>query len=82
VIEYRLPDPAIARGILQNRLSSFRTNGLDWDAAISAGARLSQAELSRAAEDAAKHAVLDDRELVTTADLIGAIEERRATAQH
>jgi len=82
VIEYRLPDPAIARGILQSRLSTFRTNGLDWNVAVSAGAGLSQAELSRAAEDAAKHTVLHDREVVTTEDLIGAIEERKATAKN
>jgi SpoVK/Ycf46/Vps4 family AAA+-type ATPase len=81
VIEYPLPDHNIALGILQNRLSTFRTNGIDWEAAVSAGAGLSQAELSRAAEDAAKHAVLADREIVTNDDLIGAIAERRATAQ-
>ena len=48
---------------------------------MTAGAGLSQAELSRAAEDAAKHAVLADREMVTNDDLIGAIAERKATAQ-
>jgi SpoVK/Ycf46/Vps4 family AAA+-type ATPase len=81
VIEYRLPDQDIALGILQSRLSTFRTNGIDWDAAVATGAGLSQAELSRAAEDAAKHAVLADREIITSDDLIGAIAERRATAQ-
>jgi SpoVK/Ycf46/Vps4 family AAA+-type ATPase len=82
VIEYRLPDDNIALGILQNRLSTFRTNDIDWEAAVTAGAGLSQAELSRAAEDAAKHAVLADREIITSDDLIGAIAERRATAQN
>jgi SpoVK/Ycf46/Vps4 family AAA+-type ATPase len=81
VIEYRLPDPSIARGILESRLSTFRTSGIDWEAAVAAGAGLSQAELSRAAEDAAKYAVLAEREIVTNDDLIGAIAERRATAQ-
>jgi len=81
VIEYRLPDHNIARGILESRLSTFRTDGIDWEAAVLAGAGLSQAELSRAAEDAAKHAVLADRDIVTSDDLIGAIAERKATAK-
>jgi ATP-dependent 26S proteasome regulatory subunit len=80
VIEYRLPDHNIALGILQSRLSTFPTNGIDWEGAVAAGVGLSQAELSRAAEDAAKHAVLADREIITSDDLIGAIAERRATA--
>jgi SpoVK/Ycf46/Vps4 family AAA+-type ATPase len=82
VIEYTLPDPAVARRILKNRLSSFRTDGIDWAASVSAGSGLSQAELSRAAENAAKQAILADREVITNEDLTSAIAERRAAAQH
>ncbi len=81
VIEYRLPDHEVALGILQSRLSTFRTDAIDWGAAVVAGSGLSQAELSRAAEDAAKSAVLAHREVVTGDDLIGAISERKATAR-
>jgi SpoVK/Ycf46/Vps4 family AAA+-type ATPase len=80
VIEYALPDSEIARRILENRLSTFKTTGIDWTAAVAAGAGLSHAEFARAAEDAAKHAVLDDRETVTDEDLTSAIAERKAAA--
>jgi SpoVK/Ycf46/Vps4 family AAA+-type ATPase len=82
VIEYTLPDPDVACRILKNRLSSFSRDGIDWAASVSAGSGLSQAELSRAAENAAKQAVLADREVITNEDLTSAIAERRAAAQH
>lgn len=77
VIEYALPTNEVAERILQARLSSFDTRGLDWKAAVTGGGGLSQAELSRAAADAAKLAVLDDRKRVTLDDLATAIAERR-----
>jgi SpoVK/Ycf46/Vps4 family AAA+-type ATPase len=82
VIEYSLPDSEIARRILENRLSSFKTKGIDWSNAVSAGTGLSQSEFARAAEDAAKRAILEDRETVTAEDLSSAIAERKAAARH
>jgi SpoVK/Ycf46/Vps4 family AAA+-type ATPase len=81
VIEYSLPDSEIAQRILENRLSTFETKDIDWTAAVAAGAGLSHADLARAAEDAAKHAILDDREAVTDEDLTSAIAERKAAAK-
>ena len=78
VIEYSLPGGEIAQGILENRLSTFRTEGIDWQAAVAVGAGLSQAEFALAAEDAAKHALLADRETIATEDLSSAIAERQA----
>lgn len=82
VIEYSLPNREIAQRILENRLSSFKTKGVDWPAAVAAGAGLSQAEFALAAEDAAKQALLDDRETVTAEDLLGAIAERKTALRH
>lgn len=79
VIEYCLPDAEIARRILESRLSTFKTSGIDWAAAVAAGSGMSQAELVLAAEDAAKGALLADREMITREDLSSAITERRAT---
>lgn len=79
VIQYDLPDSQIARRILETRLSTFSTAGIDWPAAVKGGEGLSQAELARAAAEAAKRAILEDRETVTNDDLTGAIAERRAT---
>lgn len=81
VIEYALPDGEIARRILETRLSPFKVSGIDWAAAVAAGAGLSQAEFARAAEDAAKHAILDDRDTVTAEDLSSAIAERKTAAR-
>ena len=81
VIEYTLPDSEIARRILKNRLYTFKTDGLDWAAAVSAGVGLSHAELARAAEDAAKHAILDNRESLTDEDLANAIAERKVATK-
>ena len=81
VIEYALPDGEIARRILETRLSPFKISGIDWTAAVAAGVGLSQAEFARAAEDAAKHAILDDRETVTAEDLSSAIAERKTAAR-
>lgn len=77
VIEYSLPDSGIAQRILENRLSSFKTKDVDWPVAVAAGVGLSQAEFALAAEDAAKQALLDDRETVTAEDLLSAIAERK-----
>jgi SpoVK/Ycf46/Vps4 family AAA+-type ATPase len=76
VIQYDLPDPQIARRILETRLSTFSTAGIDWLAAVRAGEGLSQAELARSAAEAAKRAILEDRETVTDDDITGAIVER------
>lgn len=77
VIHYALPDVEIARRILMSRLANFKTAGIDWDTAVKAGADMSQAELSRAAEEAAKRAVLAKRVLITNEDLGAAIAERK-----
>jgi SpoVK/Ycf46/Vps4 family AAA+-type ATPase len=80
VIEYSLPDPQIAERILETRLSTFSTKDIDWHGAVLASEGLSQAELTRAAAEAAKRAVLDDRDCVTNDDLAAAIAERKAAA--
>jgi SpoVK/Ycf46/Vps4 family AAA+-type ATPase len=81
IIEYSLPDSEIAQRILENRLSSFKTKGIDWSAVVATGTGLSQAEFALAADDAAKHALLADRETVTVEDLSTAIAERKAAAR-
>lgn len=77
VLEYALPEPDIALGILKERLALFDVAGLDWTAAVEAGSGLSQAELVRAAEEAAKSAVLGRTKSVTTELLLEALAERK-----
>lgn len=78
VIRYHLPDDMVATRILKTRLASFDTNEISWDSAVTAAAGMSQSELVRAADEAAKRAVLAERSFVTQDDLGAAIAERKA----
>lgn len=79
VIHYSLPDAQIAQRILRTRLATFKTFKVDWESAAEATSGLSQADIARAADEAAKRAVLDDRSDVTDSDLGKAIAERKLT---
>ena len=77
VIEYARPDAELIERLLRARLGSFDTQGLQWSAAAEAAVQLSQAEVVRAAEDAAKTTILAGSKRVSSQALLGAIEERR-----
>lgn len=81
VIEYALPTSNMARDLLQRRLTGFETSALDWDKVIEGIDGLSQADLARIADDAAKNTLLDGRNSIETLDLRTAIEERKAAAR-
>jgi SpoVK/Ycf46/Vps4 family AAA+-type ATPase len=78
VITYDLPTPDIARGIVENRLSTFSLNAVEWNGVLDATKGLSQAEIARAADEAAKGAVLGGSNEVGTAMLTAALQERHA----
>lgn len=78
VISYGLPDPDIARGILESHLTGFKLNRIDWSSILDATNGLSQAEISRAADEAAKIAVLSDSDQIGTPTLLSTLAERRA----
>ncbi len=80
VIHFDLPAPSIAEGILKARLSAFDTTGMPWKDVVQATSGLSQAEVSRAADDAAKRAILDDRTSVFLDDLLSAVTECKGSA--
>ncbi len=80
VIHYKLPEEDTAKKILQARLSVFETKDIDWDKAIKNGTGLSQGDLSRAADEAAKRAVLGDRTVITNEDLSSSIAERTSAS--
>ena len=81
VIHYDLPDSSIAEGILKTRLSGFNAKGMVSKQVVEATSGLSQAEISRAADEAAKRAILEDRTRVTRDDLLGAIAERKTSTE-
>jgi len=82
VIQYGLPSANIAKEIIKTRLNIFETTSIDWRAIVKKAEGLSQGELSRAADEAAKLAILDDRSEVTSGDLAASIAERQAASSH
>lgn len=80
VIEYTLPDQDIAVKVIQSRLARFNTHALDWRRISSEVAGLSQGELVRASDEAAKHAILQGTDCIATEDLLTALHERRHAA--
>lgn len=80
VIEYGLPDQEGAIQVLRNRLTLMDTSKVNWVSVGSHAGGLAHAELVRAAEAAAKHALLSGRTSLTTASLLTALRERRRHA--
>ncbi|MCC7494157.1 MAG: ATP-binding protein [Fimbriimonadaceae bacterium] len=78
VIQYDLPDAAMIKQLVRNRLALFDTTGLRWGPVTAAAGGLSHAEVVRGCEDAAKDAVLDGRQRIMLAMLVRALSERRS----
>lgn len=64
--------------LLKNRLATFGTEQVDWESVVKSTEGMSQSELARAADDAAKRAVLAERTVIVQDDLGAAIAERKA----
>ena len=78
VIAYALPDQTLGERILRARLRPFKKRKLDFAEAAALGTGLSQADLARAADDAAKRAILANRKQIKHDDLVAAIIERQS----
>jgi SpoVK/Ycf46/Vps4 family AAA+-type ATPase len=81
LVAYDLPSSGEAVDVLRRRLGVMDTSGVSWEKVADHVNELSQAELVRAAEAAAKHAILEESDAVSAAGLIVALDERR-TARH
>jgi ATP-dependent 26S proteasome regulatory subunit len=81
VIEYGRPDAALSERVLRSRLLLFEVDQIDWPAVLAASSGLAYADLVRAAEEAAKDAVLEHAKRVTTAQLVAALEERQRASE-
>lgn len=78
VIEYSLPSRQVAAKVVRGRLSLVDTTRVKWPKVLDAAKDLSHADLTRACEKAVKNAILAHRRRVVTAELVEALEERRA----
>jgi len=79
VVEYSLPTQGLAREAFQAGLQGLGTRGVDWSEVVTTAVGLSYAEIVKACEDAAKEAILEGASSVTTASLILAVRDRKAT---
>jgi SpoVK/Ycf46/Vps4 family AAA+-type ATPase len=77
VIEYTLPTAEMIHRLLETRLSIFDPQWRDWSKVLKAAQGLSLAEIARAADEAAKKAVLSNTEKIVEKTLISAILERQ-----
>ncbi len=78
VIDYPLPSADVAKALIRNRLAGVKLARISWTRVAEAAAGLSHAEITMAAELAAKDLILGHRPQVTTAALVDALRERRA----
>jgi SpoVK/Ycf46/Vps4 family AAA+-type ATPase len=76
VITYELPDKALVRRLIENRLSTFDLSGVKWREVSLAARGLSHAEVARACDDAARGAVLSGEPVVTSDNLTTALKNR------
>lgn len=80
VIDYPLPTAEVVRSVIRNRLATVQTSRLGWARIDEAAAGLSHAEVTTAAEVAAKEVLLAGQHRVTTVGLVAALRERQPTA--
>jgi SpoVK/Ycf46/Vps4 family AAA+-type ATPase len=76
VVEYVLPSREIADRVMRARLALLDTSSVDWARALDAAEGLSHGDITRAAEHAAKRAILSHRTSVDSLELVEALQER------
>jgi len=81
VVEYSLPTSDLARQAFEARLYGFDTAEVAWTKVVEAAAGLSYADIVKACEDAAKEAILADRDVVDTEYLLRALHDRRGVGE-
>ncbi len=80
VIHYKMPDGKLAIKVLRSKLASLDTQKVEWDALVKSCQGLSHSELVRAAENALKDAILNDKSSICTKDIIMALDARHITS--
>lgn len=77
VIEYPLPSHQVADKVMRRQLVMLNTTDVDWGRISEATQGLSHADLTRACQQSAKNAILEQRNYVGTAEILEALEDRR-----
>ena len=77
VLHYELPGEAQITALLRTRLLRYAAKGVSWKRLIESAIGLSYAELSRAADEVLKSALMQHREQVGEAEIRDTLNERR-----
>ncbi|MBU1307151.1 MAG: ATP-binding protein, partial [Alphaproteobacteria bacterium] len=77
VLEFKSPSQDDVKDIITVNLKPMKAQRLVWKKIFEAAENLSQSELVRAADDAVKSAILEERNTVSTDDLVARLQERR-----
>jgi SpoVK/Ycf46/Vps4 family AAA+-type ATPase len=80
IIHYDMPTAPQLAAVLKAKLSGFKTGRMPWDALAKSATGLSYGDITRAIEDAVKHAIIE-RRAVTKEDLATAIAERKSATR-
>jgi SpoVK/Ycf46/Vps4 family AAA+-type ATPase len=76
ILEFDAPTSDQVRSLITANVSPLKPVRVDWDEIIKAAEGLSQSEIVRAADEAVKNAILDERNTITTADIVGRLHDR------
>ena len=78
VLEFDTPTAEQIRKLISSNIAPMKAPRLAWKKVTDAAGGLSQAEIVRATDDAVKTAILDERNQLSEADIIGRLQERHA----
>jgi len=76
VLEFTAPTNQQIQKLIQANLRPLKHPCINWDSVVEAAKGLSQSEIVRATEDAVKTAILDERDKLTTVDILNRLIER------
>jgi len=76
VLEFDAPSDEQIRAIIKAHLQPLKFPNLAWKAIVTAAHGLSQSEIVQAAEDAVKTAILDERNTISTEEIVQRLNER------
>lgn len=76
VLEFDAPSSDQIKAIIQANLKPMKAPRIAWKKIVAAAENLSQSEIVRATDDAVKTAILDERNMVSTDDLLLRLHER------
>ena len=81
ILHYDLPDMSQIAKLLKTRLAGNAVKGIQWENLADLAMGLSYAEVTRAANEALKDALIHDRARVHTADIKTMLIERKSVAE-